>query len=397
MADGYGGSAAIQGTWDSQFEGVKDAFQLHLERGEDIGASACVFADGQSVVDMWGGYHDGTFTRPWERQTIAQMFSSTKTITGLCALVLADHGELDLDAPVAKYWPEFAQNGKSRIAVKQLLGHTSAASGVRGGTERTTLPDVLDVGKATAALARQAPPWEPGRTSGYHGMNQGHLVGEVIRRITGKSLGKYLAEDVAGPVGADKDLYIGTPAEADARVSLLIQGKPLEPASNRWAALSLYNPRVTPQETWSIAWRRAELGALNGHGNGRGIATVQSIVAAGGANGVRLMSEAGRARVLEQQSDGNDLVTSLPMRWGMGYSLDRSYFGLPESRRVAWWAGNGGSISFVDLDARMAVGYVPNRWLAGDAHSMLRGRNLVLAAYAALERSDRRSDRRHVA
>jgi CubicO group peptidase (beta-lactamase class C family) len=227
-------------------------------------------------------------------------------------------------------------------------------------------------------------------------MNQGHLVGEVIRRITGKSLGKYLAEDVAGPVGADKDLYIGTPPEADARVSPLIQGKPLEPAANRWAALSLYNPRVTPQETWSIAWRRAELGALNGHGNGRGIASVQSILAAGCANGVRLMSDAGRARVLEQQSDGNDLVTSLPMRWGMGYSLDRSYFGLPESRRVAWWAGNGGSISFVDLDARMSVGYVPNRWLAGDAYSTLRGRNLVLAAYAALERRQRSAERRHI-
>jgi CubicO group peptidase (beta-lactamase class C family) len=377
----------IQGTWDTQFEGVRDTFQLHLDRGEDIGASACVFVDGQSVVDIWGGYFDGTFTRPWERHTIAQMFSTTKTVTGLCALVLADHGELDLDAPVAKYWPEFAQNGKSKIAVKQLLGHTS---GVLGWTEPTTLEDILDVEKATATLARQATAWEPGRTSGYHGMNQGHLVGEVIRRITGKSLGKYLAEDVAGPVGADKDVYIGTPPEADARVSPLIQGKPLEPAANRWAALSLYNPRVTPQETWSIAWRRAELGALNGHGNGRGIATVQSILAAGSANGVRLMSDAGRLRVLEQQSDGNDLVTGLPMRWGMGYSLDRSYFGLPESRRVAWWAGNGGSLSYVDLDARMSVGYVPNRWLAGDAASMVRGRNLVLAAYAALERQAER-------
>jgi CubicO group peptidase (beta-lactamase class C family) len=318
------------------------------------------------------------------------MFSATKTVTALSALVLADHGELDLDAPVAKYWPEFAQNGKREITVKQLLGHTS---GVLGWTEPTTLEDILDVEKATATLARQAPQWTPGRTSGYHGMNQGHLVGEVIRRITGKSLGKYLAEDIAGPVGAHKDLYIGTPPEADARVSLLIQGKPLEPAANRWAARSLYNPRVTPQETWSIAWRRAELGALNGHGNGRGLATVQSILAAGSANGVRLMSDAGRMRVLEQQADGDDLVTGLPMRWGMGYSLDRSYFGLPESRRVAWWAGNGGSLSYVDLDARMAVGYVPNRWLAGDAHSMLRGRNLVLAAYAALENVAARTKR----
>jgi CubicO group peptidase (beta-lactamase class C family) len=387
VSDIKGQAAAIQGTWDTQFEGVKDAFQLQLDRGEDIGASACVFVDGQVVVDIWGGSFDGTFTRPWEPHTITQMYSSTKTVTALCALVLADHGELDLDAPVAKYWPEFAQNGKRNVTVSQLLGHTS---GVAGWTEPTTIQDMLDVERATATLARQAPWWEPGRTSGYHGMNQGHLVGEVVRRITGKSLGRYLADDVAGPVGAGKDLYIGTPAEVDARVSLLIQGKPLDVPFGQRFDRALYNPRVTPQDTWTLPWRRAELGAINGHGNGRGLATVQSILASGGANGVRLMSDRGRLRVLEQQSDGNDLVIGLPMRWGMGYSLDRSFFGLPDSRRVAWWGGNGGSMSYVDLDARMAVGYVPNRWLAGDASSLLRGRNLVLAAYAALERSQHR-------
>jgi CubicO group peptidase (beta-lactamase class C family) len=387
-------SAAIQGTWDTQFEGVKEAFQQQLDRGEDIGASACVFVDGQVVVDVWGGYFDGTFTRPWERHTIAQMYSSTKTVTALCALVLADHGELDLDAPVAKYWPEFAQNGKRGITVSQLLGHTS---GVAGWTEPTTMQDMLDVEKSTAALARQAPWWEPGRTSGYHGMNQGHLVGEVIRRITGKSLGRYLAEDVAGPVGAGKDLYIGTPAAADSRVSLLIQGKPLDVPFGQRFDRALYNPRVTPQDTWTLPWRRAELGAINGHGNGRGLATVQSILASGSANGVRLMSDSGRLRVLEQQADGNDLVIGLPMRWGMGYSLDCSFFGLPESRRVAWWGGNGGSVSYIDLDARIAVGYVPNRWLGGDAASLQRGRSLVLAAYAALERGERRPNRLQLA
>jgi CubicO group peptidase (beta-lactamase class C family) len=222
-------------------------------------------------------------------------------------------------------------------------------------------------------------------------MNQGHLVGEVIRRVTGKSLGKFLAEDVAGPVGADKDLYIGTPAEADGRVSLLVQGKPLDvPLSQRFDR-ALYNPRVTPQDTWTIPWRRSEMGAINGHGNGRGIATVQSVLAAGGANGVRLMSDAGCARVLEQQADGPDLVLGLPARWAMGFSLENSFFGLPQSRRAAWWGGNGGSISFIDLDERMSIGYVPNRWLAGDWSSLLRARGIVLAAYAALERTELRS------
>jgi CubicO group peptidase (beta-lactamase class C family) len=388
MADIRGNSTEVLGTWDTQFEPVKNAFQLQLDRGEDVGASACVFVDGQVVVDIWGGFLDGTFTRRWERHTIAQMFSSTKTVTALCALVLADHGELDLDAPVAKYWPEFAQNGKSGITVKQLLGHTS---GVPGWSQPMTLQDMWDVEKSTALLAREAPWWEPGRTSGYHCVNQGHLVGEVVRRITGKSLGKYLAEDVAGSVGAAKDLYIGTPPEADARVSLLIQGKPFDEPLGTPYDRAVFNPRVTPQDSWSLAWRRAEMGAVNGHGNGRGIATVQSILASGGANGVRLMSDAGRARVLEQQSDGADLVIGLEMRWGMGYALDASLFGLPESRRVAWWCGNGGSLSFVDLDARMSIGYVPNRWLGGDAFSMERGRNLVAAAYAALDHAGSRA------
>jgi CubicO group peptidase (beta-lactamase class C family) len=382
MGDISGDSTSIQGTWDNRFERVKDAFQLQLDRGEDVGASACVYVDGEVVVDAWGGYFDATFTRPWERHTIAQMFSSTKTVTALCALVLADHGELDLDAPVAKYWPEFAQNGKSRIAVKQLLGHTS---GVAGWADHMTIQDLCDVPGATERLARQAPLFEPGRTGAYHGYSLGHLAGEVIRRVTGKSLGRYLAEDIAGPVGAGKDLYIGTPADADPRVSLLIQGKPLDAPANENIARAVFNPRVTPQDTWALPWRRAEMGAMNGHGNGRGIATVQSILASGGANGVRLMSDAGRMRVLERQADGIDIVIGLEMRWGMGYSLNGAFFGLPESRRVAWWGGNGGSMSFVDLDARMAVGYVPNRWLAGDAFSLERARNIVLAAYASLE------------
>lgn len=381
MADIAGQRSTVEGSWDTRFERFKDAFQRQIDRGEDIGASACVFIDGQMVVDIWGGHLDATFTRPWERHTIAQMFSSTKTVTALCALMLADQDELDLDAPVAKYWPEFAQNGKGAVVVRQLLGHTS---GVAGWTEPMTLQDLYDVEKSTALLARQAPWWEPGRTSGYHGFNQGHLVGEVVRRVTGKSLGRFFAEDVAAPVGVDKDLYIGTPPEADARVSLLIQGKPLDvPIGSRFDR-ALCNPRATPQDTWTIPWRRSEMGAINGHGNGRGIATVQSILAAGGANGVRLMSEAGRLRVLEQQADGVDVVIGLPMRWGMGYSLDTAFFGRPVSR-TAWWGGNGGSMSYVDLDLRLSLGYVPNRWLAGDAMSLERARQLVAAAYACAE------------
>jgi CubicO group peptidase (beta-lactamase class C family) len=374
--------AEIQGICTEKFQRVREVFESSLDCGADIGASVAIFIDGEAVVDLWGGYFDGSYSRLFERDTIVQVFSSTKTMTALCALVLADRGEIDLDVPVAKYWPEFAAEGKGDVAVRQLLGHTS---GLCGWTERLTHRDLYDVEKSTALLARQAPLWKPGRVSGYHGFTQGHLIGEVVRRVTGKSLGTFLAEEIAQPLGVEGDFHIGTPAEFDSRVSPLIQGGPVNEANgNPYYDCSLFNPRVSPRDTWDVQFRRAEIGAMNGHGNARGIATLQSVLACGGANSVRLMSTAGRERVLEPQSDGLDLVMELPCEWGMGYSLNQEYFGVHPSTRVAWWGGNGGSVSFVDLDAHMAIGFAPNRWMGGGPHEQDRSRNLIQAAYRSL-------------
>lgn len=374
--------ADVQGSYDEVFAAVPSVLGGLLDGG-DAGGSVAVFVDGDPVVDVWGGFADAERTVPWERDTITNVWSVTKTMTALCALILADRGEIDLYAPVARYWPEFAAEGKADIRVKQLLGHTS---GLCGWAEPMTLRDIYDWEKATTLLARQAPMWKPGRVSGYHGFNQGHLVGEVVRRVTGKMLGTFLAEDVAGPLGVGDLYYIGTPEEADPRVSLLIQGQPNDlPTGEFFHDRSLHNPHAKPTDTWTVAWRRADLGALNGHGNARGIATLQSVLACGGANGVRLMSEAGRERVLEPQSEGADLVLGLPADWGMGYSLAGSFIGAPAMARTAFWGGNGGSLSFVDLDARMAIGFAPNRWLGGDfVVSMARARNIVQAVYASI-------------
>jgi len=363
----------VQGTCGDRFAPVRDAFQRNLETGLDIGASVAVFIDGEAVVDLWGGYFDATYTRPWARHTIAQHFSSTKTMGALCALVLA---------PVARYWPEFAAEGKAVILVRQFLGHTAALS---GWDVPMTHRDLYDWEKSTSLLARQAPLWTPGVTSGYHCYTHGHLIGEVVRRVTGTTIGRFLADEIAAPLGVPDDYYIGVPEEADSRVSLLVQGTPYdEPDGNRLRDLTLFNPRVTPQTTWSIEWRRAELPAMNGHGNARGIAALQSVIANGGANGIRLMSDAGRARVLEPQSDGPDLVIGFPCRWAMGFSLEMLLFpGVPAGRRAAWWAGNGGSLSFIDLDARMSIGFVPNRWMVG-RFEQHRSANLVSAVYRAL-------------
>src|SRR5262245_6134073 len=180
--------ANIQGICREEFLGVREAFAKNLDSGADIGASAAVFIDGEPVVDIWGGYLDEAHTQPWQRDTIIATFSTTKTMTALSALILADRGELDLDAPVARYWPEFAAAGKERILVRQLLGYSS---GMAGWTEPMTFADLCDLEKSTAMLARQAPWWEPGTAAGYHALSIGHLVSPIVQRITGKTLGRF--------------------------------------------------------------------------------------------------------------------------------------------------------------------------------------------------------------
>lgn len=372
------GDVPICGTCAEAFAAVQDAFAANLNTGKDTGASVALFIDGAPVVDLWGGHFDATYTRPWQRDTIVQTFSTTKTMTALCALVLADRGELDLDAPVAKYWPEFASAGKSSIAVRQLLGYTS---GLAGWSEPVSLNDVYDWEKSTSLLARQAPWWKPGTGAGYHALTIGHLIGEVVRRITGRKLGEFFADAIAGPLGAE--YHIGTGPEHDHRVSLLIPGSADEPRGGAFFERALLNPRITPQVTWTLPWRRADIGAANGHGNARGIATAQSVLANGGAFGIRVMSDKGRERVLQPQSDGMDLVMGVHISWGMGYALRSPLGGLDFGPRVAYWGGNGGSMGFVDIDRRLSFGYAQNRWIRG-GYELDRCRTLLKAVYESL-------------
>jgi CubicO group peptidase (beta-lactamase class C family) len=358
----------VHGTCDDRFAAVRAALARNLESGADIGASVAVHLDGEAVVDVWGGHVDAERTRPWERDTIVNMFSSTKTMTALAALILADRGVVDLDAPVARYWPGFAAAGKDGIAVRQLLGHTC---GLPGWDEPMTVADVLDREKATDLLARQAPWWTPGTALGYESITMGPLVGEVVRRATGRTLTEFFAEEVAGPLGAD--CHFGAPVDADHRVSPMIPSSPIrrrDPAGSIPERV-FFNPYITPQTASTIAWRRGELGGSNGHSNARGLGLVQHVLANGGeVGGVRLLSEAGCARALEVVADGDDLVLGMPLRWGMGYcvgsALSRQIYGdRTEGRRVALWGGSGGSWVLNDLDARMTVAFVMNKHVEG--------------------------------
>jgi CubicO group peptidase (beta-lactamase class C family) len=383
------------GTCDPQFREVQDVLETQLNTGQDVGASAAVFIDGEPVVDIFGGYADETRTRPWTRDTIVNNFSTTKTMTALCALILADRRELDLNAPVVKYWPEFAAEGKSQVLVRHFLGHSA---GLPGWTEPVTLADVLDREKSSSLLAAQAPWWEPGTMSGYHAITYGPLIGEVVRRVTGKTLTAFFADEVAGPLGAD--YQIGVRPEDDHRVSNMIQSAAIRPRSGAETIMDrvFFNPYVTPQSSGTVAWRRGELGGSNGHGNARSVALVQTVLACGGeVGGVRLLSTAGCERALEVVSDGLDHVMGYDVRWGAGYAVDcptlNVLFGnIFAGRRVACWGGSGGSFVINDLDARMTVAYVMNRHVehgGTDARSIA----IVRAAYDSARRSGRLKDK----
>src|SRR6202522_1545214 len=214
--------AEIYGTCAERFEAVRGALARNLDSGAELGASLVVDIDGDIAVDMWGGFCDLDRTVPWTENTITNVWSSTKTVTSLAALMLVDRGELDVDAPVARYWPEFAAQGKEGVLVRHLLSH---ASGVSGLDQPAVVEDLYDFQKATSRMAAQAPWWKPGTASDYHALNSGHLVGELVRRISGKTLRQFVAEEIAGPLGAD--FQIGA-AESDwPRIADVVPPPPL--------------------------------------------------------------------------------------------------------------------------------------------------------------------------
>ena len=380
--------AEIAGSCDDRFSGVRDVLAAHLDSGADVGASVAVHIDGEAVVDIWGGSADAEKTRPWERDTITNVWSTTKTMTALSAFILADRGELDFHAPVSRYWPEFKANGKESIEVRHLMGHTA---GLSGWSEPMTTEDIYDWEKATSLLAAQAPWWEPGSASGYHALTQGYLVGEVVRRITGLSLGTFFRTELAEPLGAD--FHIGLPPSADSRVSNVIPPPPIDLSSlgpvdpNSLALRTFMNPPPAVEPVWSEGWRRAEIPAANGHGNARSVGLIQSVLACGGElGGRRYLSEAGCQVVFEEQSNGPDLVIGLPLRFGMGYGLPTPDMPIGDSPRACYWGGYGGSVIIVNLERRMTIAYMMNKMesgVVGDA----RGFAIIAAANAAAEAS----------
>jgi CubicO group peptidase (beta-lactamase class C family) len=348
----------IHGNCEERFSAIRDAFAKNFEEGREVGASFAATINGEYVVDIWAGYADEACTHPWERDTIVNVYSTTKVMAALCTHMLVDRGQLDLDAPVAQYWPEFAQAGKEKIPVRYLLSHQSGLAGI---VEPITAEGLYDWDHVVGLLAAQEPLWVPGKHSGYHSLTFGHLLGEVLRRITGKTMGEFFREEVAEPLGAD--FHIGLAEEHEPRVGELIppeEPRPVDQSSKLGRAMS--NPGLTAMTSRDRAWRAAEIPAANGHGNARSVARIASALACGGElDGVRLLGIETIEKAIEEQCYGKDLVLQQPIRWGLGWGLTSKEMPIGPNPRTFYWGGWGGSAVVMDLDAKMSFAYVMNK------------------------------------
>jgi CubicO group peptidase (beta-lactamase class C family) len=382
------------GTTARGFEGVRDAFETNFAKGLEIGASFSAYYRGEKVVDLWGGIADVATRRSWDEDTLALVFSTTKGATAMCANKLAQEGALDIDAPVARYWPEFAAGGKGEIPVSFVLSHQAGLAWVDG---EMSLDQALSWDPVVDALAQQVPHYEPGSQHGYHATTYGWLVGEVIRRVTGTTVGAYFHTEIATPLGLD--FWIGLPESEEPRVAPLVGGlaDPVLAEDPEVRAFvdsimgpdtvlgkALFSPggALSGPEIWnSRALHAAEVPAANGIGDARSIARMYA-ACTGPVDGIRLMSDDQLRRATTQLTTGpNTVLLDMDIQFGLGFMLRSSLIDLGGPRSFGHF-GAGGSVGWADPDAELAFGYVMNRMdmgLAGDARSY----DLINACYAA--------------
>jgi CubicO group peptidase (beta-lactamase class C family) len=389
------------------FEEVRQAFESNFAQGLEVGAGFAAYHRGQKVVDLWGGVADPEADRPWEEDTLVLVFSTTKGATALCAHRLAQAGALDLEAPVARVWPEFAQGGKEGVTASDLLSHQAGLAWIDGPA--MTLEEALSWEPVVAALAAQAPLWEPRTQHGYHATTYGWLVGEVVRRVSGQSVGRFFAQEAAGPLGLD--FWIGLPPAEDHRAARLIPfslpdlpgaggGGGQSSGGDGFGALAdllgadspllkaLGAPRgaFNDPEVWNRPdVRAAEIPAANGVTDARSLARLYAAMV-GEVDGVRLLGTEQLARATTQRTSGpNTVLLGLDIQFGLGFMVPSSLITLGKAAGATRGFGHfgaGGSVGWADPDAELAFGYVMNRMdlgLAGD----LRSTNLIEATYRA--------------
>ena len=382
----------IQGQIDPRFARVKDVFAENFATKGEVGAAMAITLDNRPVADLWAGFADRAKTKPWTRDTIVNVWSTTKGPAAMCLHRLAEQGRLDLDSPVARYWPEFAQAGKDKVPVSYLLNHKAGLPAIKQTIPAQTL---YDWNAMTSALAAHEPWWEPGTRHGYHAYTYGYLLGEVLRRITGKSLGTYLREEIAQPLNLD--FHIGLDARDDGRVAQMIGADPApageanlfseafkNPESVSFKALSNPLSLMQVKTINTREWRGAEIAAANGHGSARSLARLYGALACGGeADGVRVLSADSIRRCYTEQSRGPDAVLLRETRFGLGFMLPLPGMAHDRNPRNFGHPGAGGSIAYADPDTRIGFAYVMNK-MRNDLMLDSRAAALIQAMYASL-------------
>lgn len=375
----------VSGTVAPGFEAVRDAFAANFQNADpyrDIGASLCVYHRGEQVVDLWGGHRDAARAIDWTPDTLVNVWSTTKGVTAIALATLVDQGLIDYAAPVARYWPEFARAGKSEITVAQLLSHQA---GLPGFVEPTPLIDFYDWETVTRRLAAQPSMWAPGSLNSYHAMTFGFLAGELIRRVSGQSVGDFLRDRIALPLGAD--LFIGLPESEEPRVAPLIGplvSAPFDPAMPPEAIAAVTNPLMEPTLPNDRDWRAAQVPAGNGQATARGLARLYGALAHGGTlDGVRLMGPETIARMTTVQTTRPDLLLGLAPFWSMGLIVnDAGVYG--PAKDTFGHSGWGGSFGCANVSADVAIGYTMNQ-MGPDLNGDPRSTGLCNAVFAALQ------------
>jgi CubicO group peptidase (beta-lactamase class C family) len=376
-------SYPIAGIVKPGFEKVREAFVANFSAEREVGASFAVMLADEPIVDLWGGFADGRRSRPWARDTIVNVYSTTKGMAAACVAMLVDRGLIRYETPVGEIWPEMAQSGKGSISIETLMSHQAGLCGFR---QPVTVDDYYDPTKMAEMLEGLEPWWEPGTQNGYHAITFGFLAGELVRRTTGSTLGQFFEAEIAKPLAAE--FFIGLPESEEHRVAEIVRPKSEpklvegDPSPAQKAALA--NPALDPEVPNTRAWRAAEIPAANGQGNARGIARVYGAMASGGSSDrVTLLSPETVERATAERCQRTDVVLGFPIRWSAGWILNFPplYGPRVESFGHSGW---GGSFGFADPVNRLGVGYAMNQMdpnLQGDP----RAATLIQAVYESLD------------
>jgi CubicO group peptidase (beta-lactamase class C family) len=369
----------IHGSTDPKFAKLKDALAANFADGLEHGSSVAVMVDGKLVVDLWAGHIDKAKTKLWQRDTIANVWSSTKGVVAAAVAMLVEQGKLRYDKPIANVWPEFAAQGKEQITLDQTMSHTS---GMNGLNTPLTAEQLYQWTPYVDALAAAKPNWQPGTDCAYHALSYGHLAGEPIRRISGMSVGQFITQHIANPLGVE--FFVGLPEEQDHRVAEMIDGK----GASGWVDQVLaspfpqacMNPKPIATAPNERAWRAAEIPGGNGHCDARSLATIYGDIA---GTRSKLLTMQSRDEAVRPRFRGLDRSFDLQTAFGAGFRIEDEMFGKRASQKTFGHSGWGGTTAFGDPDARLGFAYVTNNMLGFETLDPRRER-LIEALYDAL-------------